>query len=90
MLVDIGSILTQKQYRHMLVGAGYREEDIEIHDISEYVFQPLSKFMVGKDDELRSIGLGIGAFHVARWIFSWCGSSGIVRGCIVIARREIG
>ena len=85
-----GNFLTQKEYRHMLVRVGYREEDIEIYDISEHVFEPLSKFMVGKDSQLRSIGLGIGAFHVARWIFSWWGSSGIVRGCIVVARQEIG
>ena len=85
-----GNFLTQKEYRQMLVRVGYRGEDIEIHDISECVFEPLSKFMVGKDTQLRSIGLGIGAFHVARWIFSWWGSSGIVRGCIVVARQESG
>lgn len=82
------NFLTPKEYKQMLVKAGYREEDTEIQDISEYVFGPLSTFMAKKDDQLRSIGLGIGAFHVARWVFSWWASSGIVKACVVVARSE--
>ena len=81
------NLLTQKQYKEMLLTAGYVQENIEIEDVSRYVFKPLSDFMTKKDIELRSIGLGIGAFRVARWIFSWWGSTGIVRGCIVVARK---
>jgi hypothetical protein len=82
------NFLTQKQYKEMLLAAGYPAENIEIEDISQYVFEPLSEFMTEKDIELRSIGLGIGAFRVAKWIFSWWGRTGIVRGCIVIARQD--
>ena len=82
------NFLTQKQYREMLLTAGYATENVEIEDISQYVFKPLSEFMTRKHVELRSIGLGIGAFRVAEWIFSWWGRTGIVRGCIVIARQN--
>jgi hypothetical protein len=82
------NFLTQTQYEQMLLNAGYAAENIEIDDITDYVFKPLSEYMAWKDVQLQSIGIGIGAFRVAKWIFSWWGRSGIVRGCIVVARKK--
>jgi hypothetical protein len=81
------NFLTAAQYRKMLVTAGYAEEDIEVRDVSEQVFAPLARFLDQREKELSLIGLGIGAFRAARWMFRWWGKSGVVRGVIVVARR---
>ena len=82
-----GNFLTAAQYHKMLMSAGYAEEDIEIRDVSEYVFLPLARFLSQREKQLSLIGSGIGAFRAARWIFGWWGKTRIVRGVIVVARR---
>jgi hypothetical protein len=81
------NFLTATQYHKMLVSAGYAEEDIEVRDVSEHVFAPLATFLSQREKELSLIGLGIGAFRAARWMFWWWGKTGVVRGVIVVARR---
>jgi len=82
------NLMTQKQYRQMLIKASYSADNIEFQDISADVFGPLASFMSIQDSRLRAIGRGIGSFHVARAIFSWWARSGIVRGCIIVAKHE--
>lgn len=81
------NFLTVKQYRQQLIDAGYEEGSIQIHDISENVFGPLAAFLGHQDRALRRIGLGIGPYRAAQWTFDWWARSGVVRGCIVVARR---
>ncbi|KAJ9642532.1 hypothetical protein H2199_004913 [Coniosporium tulheliwenetii] len=81
------NFVTAAQYRKMLVSAGYAEDGIEVRDVSGHVFAPLARFLKNRERQLGLIGLGIGAYRVARWMFGWWGKSGAVRGVIVIARR---
>lgn len=83
------NLMTATQYREMLISAGYAPEDIEIRDISKYVFQPLAQFMERKDDQLRTFGQGLGPLRIAKWVFGWWGRSGVIRGCIITARNKV-
>ena len=81
------NFLTPEQYRAQLVSAGYASDEVVIHDISKHVFAPLVAFLEERDTQLRMMGKGIGVFHMAKWIFGWWARSGVLRGCIVIARK---
>lgn len=79
--------LTIQQYRERLVTAGYAREKIEIHDISEHVFSPLAGFLKKREVEVQQYGLSIGRFRYAAGMFAWWGRTGVVRGCIIVARK---
>ncbi|OCK80031.1 hypothetical protein K432DRAFT_353801 [Lepidopterella palustris CBS 459.81] len=81
------NFITVARYREMLVQAGYQEADIDIKDVSRHVFAPLARFLGDQERRLRVIGLGIGGFRVAMWMFRWWGETGVVRGVIVVARK---
>jgi hypothetical protein len=84
-----GNFLTKSQYVAQLVAAGYAAEDVSIRDVSDQVFIGLAKFLHEHDGRLRGMGLGgIGAFHVAKWVFAWWARTGIIRGCIVVAKTR--
>ncbi|KFY18257.1 hypothetical protein V492_00023 [Pseudogymnoascus sp. VKM F-4246] len=78
---------TIEEYRERLVKAGYTRENIEIRDISEHVFSPLAGFLRKKEVEVQQYGLSIGRFRHAASMFSWWGRTGVVRGCIIVARK---
>ncbi|KAF2841815.1 hypothetical protein M501DRAFT_997995 [Patellaria atrata CBS 101060] len=80
-----GAFLTEAEYRHMLENVGYKG-DVIIRDISEHCFGPLARFLERREKELAAIGLGIGPFRIAKWLFKWWARSRIVRGVIVIAK----
>jgi hypothetical protein len=79
--------VTIQEYRERLVAAGYDRDKIEIRDISEHVFLPLAGFMRKREVELEQYGLSIGRFRYAAKMFAWWARSGVVRGCIIIARK---
>lgn len=79
--------VTVDGYRDRLVAAGYDRDKIEIHDISEHVFRPLARFIRKRDVELNRYGMSIGRFRHGAAMFDWWGRAGIVKGCIVIARK---
>lgn len=79
--------VTIRQYRERLVLAGYDSERIEIRDISEHVFGPLAGYLKRREAELERYGLSIGRFRYAAKMFAWWSRTGIVRGCIIVARR---
>jgi hypothetical protein len=79
--------LTIQEYRERLVMAGYAREKIEIRDISEHVFSPLAGFLKRREVEVGKYGLSIGRFRYAAGMFSWWGRTGMVRGCIIVARK---
>lgn len=81
------NFLTVAQYKAQLVAAGYDSNQIEIQDISENVFTGMASFIQTKDRELKKMGMGIGRYKAAAKVFGWWARSGIVRGCIVIAKR---
>jgi hypothetical protein len=79
--------VTIPEYRERLVGAGYARENIEIRDISEQVFRPLAGYLNKREVELKQYGLSIGRFRFAAKMFAWWSRTGMVRGCIIIARK---
>jgi hypothetical protein len=81
------NFLTITEYRSQLVAAGYDGNKIEIRDISDHVFAGMASFIERRDGELRNIGMTIGRYRAAGKVFKWWARSGIVRGCIVVARR---
>jgi hypothetical protein len=81
------NFLTITEYRSQLVAAGYDRNKIEIRDISDHVFAGMASFIERRDGELRNIGMAIGRYRAAGKVFKWWARSGIVRGCIVVARR---
>ncbi|RDW56383.1 hypothetical protein BP5796_13205 [Coleophoma crateriformis] len=79
--------VTIPEYREQLVMAGYAPERVEIRDISEHVFGPLAGFMKKREVELDQYGLSIGRYRYAGKMFGWWGRTGVVRGCIIVARK---
>ena len=79
--------VTITEYRRGLVAAGYATEKIEIRDISEDVFGPLAVFLKRREVEARLYGLSAGRFRYAAKMFAWWARSGVVKGCIVVARK---
>ncbi|OBT52796.1 hypothetical protein VE04_06550 [Pseudogymnoascus sp. 24MN13] len=81
------NFVTIEEYRERLVIAGYAREKIEIRDISEHVFIPLAGFLRRKEVELQQYGMSIGRFRHAAKMFAWWGRSGVIRGCIIVAKK---
>ena len=81
------NFLTASEYKAQLVAAGYSPESIEIQDVSSKVFPGLESYIKRRETELRSYGLSLGKYKAAGWMAGWWARTGIVRGCIVIARR---
>lgn len=81
------NFVTIQEYRERLIVAGYAPDKIEIRDISEYVFDPLARFLRKRDVELGQYGLSIGRFRYAARMFAWWARTGVIRGCIIIARK---
>lgn len=79
--------VTIQEYRERLVAVGYARERIEIRDISEHVFGPLAGFLRKREVELERYGLSIGRFRYAAGMFAWWARTGVVKGCIIIARK---
>ncbi|KAF2431145.1 hypothetical protein EJ08DRAFT_200485 [Tothia fuscella] len=85
--VPLFNFMTEREYRAKLVSAGYEDERIEIRDISEHVFAPLTKFLVRREKVLKKFGWGLGKLKAAKWLFGWWARSKVVKGVIVIARK---
>lgn len=81
------TFVTEKAYRSMLLTAGYKEDGIQIKDVSEFVFKPLAEYMDEREKTLEAVGWGLGKLKAAKWLFGWWAKSAIVKGVIVIARR---
>lgn len=81
------NFLTITEYRNRLLAVGYDKNKIEIRDISNHVFAGTASFIERRDGELKNTGMTIGRYRGAGKVFRWWARSGIVRGCIVVARR---
>lgn len=82
------NFLTRREYEDMLVAAGYSREHIQWRDISEHVFGGIAGFIRRREEELRKFNMGIGKFKGAGYVFDWWARSGLVRGVVVVARKE--
>jgi hypothetical protein len=82
-----GNFVTENQYLDMLVGVGYAREEIEVRDVSRFVFGGLAGFIEERVRVGRDYGLSLGKYKVARWVFAWWATRGVVRGAVVVARR---
>lgn len=81
------NFLTTAQYKNQLLAAGYDSRKIDITDISEHVFAGMASFIDRRDGELKNIGLNIGRYRMAGKVFRWWARSGLIRGCIIVARK---
>lgn len=78
---------TPAAYRQRLRDIGYQDAEIQTIDVSEHVFTPLAKHLEDQHRRLRMLGMGLGSFQAARWLFKWWGNSGVVRGVVVVAKH---
>ncbi|KAI5803568.1 hypothetical protein DFH27DRAFT_513596 [Peziza echinospora] len=84
------NLLTQEEYISMLVNdVGYAKEDIAIHDISEYVFPGLARFIGTRTGEMERMGMrwkGWAGFKFVGWVVG----RGWFCGGVVVARWRQG
>jgi hypothetical protein len=81
------NFVTPEVYRQKLVDVGYPDDAVRIVDISEHVFAPLAEYMGEQDRRLKKLGFGLGSFQAAKSLFRWWGSTGVVRGVVVVAKH---
>ncbi|KAH0608436.1 uncharacterized protein H6S33_001570 [Morchella sextelata] len=81
--------LTEEEYRDMLAAAGYARENIAVCDVSADVFPGLERFISARGLMVRDVGVlkGWGGFGAVGRVVGWWGRSGVVRGCVLVARR---
>lgn len=77
-----GNFITEKEYIDMLVAVGYKRENIEVRDVSKFVFGGLAGFLAVR----KEYGMPMGKFGMARRVFDWWAATGVVRGAVVVAR----
>ena len=83
----VRNFMTMDEYKTQLLQAGYEEEKIKITDMSEHVFAGLAEYIEKRDADMKSyFGRGIGAYKVFGRILRWWIESGVIKGCIVIAK----
>jgi hypothetical protein len=78
------TLKTEQEHHGLFVLAEYEAKNIELRDISELVFAPLSQFLKHRKKTLENFGRDLGKLNAARWLFGWWPRSGIVRGFIVV------
>ncbi|KAJ6085867.1 hypothetical protein N7486_010148 [Penicillium sp. IBT 16267x] len=83
-----GNMVTQAEYKRLLVNVGYEPSQIEMRDISDHVFGGLSGFLGRRIKEAEPFGLKMGKYRGARVVFNWWARTGIMRGYVVVARRS--
>ncbi|KAL1849556.1 hypothetical protein Plec18167_003158 [Paecilomyces lecythidis] len=86
--IPFSNFKTLSEYSDMLVRAGYAADKIEMHDISESVFSGIGAYMEQREVELKKFKMSLGKLRVAGKIFSWWGRNNVVRGVIVVARKD--
>lgn len=67
----MGTFMTERKYKRMLREIGYKEDSVEVRGISKDCFAPLARFLEEREQDLKGIGLGLGSFMAAKWIFRW-------------------
>ncbi|CAG7978812.1 unnamed protein product [Penicillium salamii] len=77
-----GNFITEKEYVDMLFAVGYKRENIEVRDVSKFVFGGLADFLAVR----KEYGMPMGKFGMARRVFDWWAVTGVVRGAVVVAR----
>lgn len=80
------TFLTEKQYKDQLVASGYDRSLITIQDISDDVFQGVTRYLERQERGLAQYGVSMGGFKLAGRIFGWYDKSRVVKASIVVAR----
>ncbi|KAJ5150664.1 uncharacterized protein N7500_010853 [Penicillium coprophilum] len=83
-----GNFVSEKEYVELLVAAGYNPALIEIRDVSQHVFGGLAGFIKRRVEEARPFGIKMGKYRAARFAFQWWARREVVRGIVVVARKE--
>ncbi|KAJ5179728.1 hypothetical protein N7492_002938 [Penicillium capsulatum] len=81
------NFISQAEYLRLLGTAGYDSSRVEIRDISRHVFTGLADFLGRRTEEGEPFGLKMTRYKVARVVFQWWATSGIVRGVVVVAKQ---
>jgi hypothetical protein len=83
-----GNFVSEKEYVELLVTAGYNPAFIQIRDVSQHIFGGLAGFIKRRAEEARPFGVKLGKFRVARFAFAWWAKRRVVRGVVVVVRKE--
>ncbi|KAE8145396.1 hypothetical protein BDV25DRAFT_164778 [Aspergillus avenaceus] len=86
--IPFSNFLTREEYEAQLVRAGYALDQIEMRDISEHVFAGIAGYIRRQDAELKKYGMTVGKFKGAAKAFGWWARTGLVRGYVVVARKD--
>lgn len=82
------AFVTRQDYKRQLVNAGFKEELIQINDVTADVFPGLTTFIDHQAQRLSLYGISLGKYIMARRIFKWFTRSGSIRAVIVVARQK--
>lgn len=80
------AFLTEDQYVQQLVDVGYDRDTIQVRDVTSEVFSGLVAHIERQQRSLKPYGISMGSIGVAKRIFNWFDSTGVVRAVIVVAR----
>ncbi|KAJ5402858.1 uncharacterized protein N7487_008754 [Penicillium crustosum] len=83
-----GNFVSEEEYVKLLVTAGYDPGFIQIRDVSQHVFGGLAGFIKRRAEEARPFGIKLGKFRAASVVFGWWAKGRVVRGVVVVARKE--
>lgn len=82
------NFISEKEYVELLVTAGYNPAFIQIRDVSQHVFGGLAGFIKRRAEEAKPFGIKLGKFRAVRFVFGWWAKGRVVRGVVVVARKE--
>lgn len=84
------NILTRDQYLRMLVGCGYKEDNITMIDITEHCFKGFDTFTQQRMELWEAMGgskVITRAVRMMGWLMGWWARSRTVQEFIVIAKK---
>lgn len=80
------AFMTEEQYTEQLVEAGYDKGTVKIQDVTSAVFSGLVAHIERQQRSLKPYGISMGSMGVAKRMFNWADSTGVLRAVIVVAR----
>ncbi|TGZ81047.1 S-adenosyl-L-methionine-dependent methyltransferase [Ascodesmis nigricans] len=82
------NMVTVEEYKGILRKVGGFEV-VEVEDVTESALGGMARFVWRQDQELKRAGVrgGVGKYRAAGWLFGWLARKGVLRACLVVARR---
>lgn len=82
------AFLSEEQYFEQLVDAGYDRDSVVIQDITADVFSGLVAHIEKQQRSLKPYGISMGKLGMAKRVFNWFDTTGVVRAVIVVAKVQ--